>query len=274
MLSTLTVRTKILALLAVAILALVVVVFIAFTGMKAQGAMLDELGKNRMPSIRSLMVINEAQTALRSSSRYIDAMGMFPDDANDVAAEVKRKQDVWSTVDAAWKIYEALPQETEEAEVWKTFVKQWDTWKTRDLAITDIAAQIARAEPGKRRELFALLHKTLQENRPAFLAAEESLNKLVALNVQYGENDVKHADEASATAASSMYISGGVALALLAAIGLIILSGIMRQLGGDPGYAAEIVRKVADGDLSADVHVRAGDTTSLLAAMKGMIDKL
>ena len=274
MLSTLTVRTKILALLAVAILALVVVVFIAFSGMKAQGAMLDELGKNRMPSIRALMVINEAQTALRSSSRYIDAMGMFPDDANDVAAEVKRKQDTWSTVDAAWKTYDALPQEPEEAEVWKTFVKQWDTWKTRDLAITDIAAQIARAETGKRRELFALLHKTLQENRPAFLAAEESLNKLVALNVQYGENDVKHADEASRTAASSMYISGGVALALLAAIGLIILNGIMRQLGGDPSYAAEIVRKVADGDLSADVHVRAGDTTSLLAAMKGMIDKL
>ena len=101
MLSTLTVRTKILALLAVSVLALVVVVFIAFTGMKAQGAMLNELGKNRMPSIRTLMVINEAQTALRSSSRYMDAMGMFTDDVGDIANEVKRKQDTWSSVDAA-----------------------------------------------------------------------------------------------------------------------------------------------------------------------------
>jgi methyl-accepting chemotaxis protein len=274
MLSTLTVRTKILALLAVSLLSLVVVVFIAFTGMRAQGAMLNELGKNRMPSIRSLMVINEAQTAIRSSSRLIDAMGMFPEDANDIAGEVKRKQDLWRTVDAAWKEYEALPQEPEEVEVWKTFVKQWDTWKTRDAAITDTAAQIARAEPGKRKELFALLHKTLQENRASFSAAEETLTKLVTLNVQYGEGDVKHADAASAAAMSSMYISGGVALLLLLAIGLFILNGIMRQLGGDPSYAAEIVRKVANGDLSGEVRVKAGDTSSLLAAMKTMIEKL
>ena len=205
MLSTLTVRTKILALLAVALLALVVVVAIAFSGLKEQGRMLNELGKNRMPSVQSLMVINEAQTALRSSSRYMDAMGMFPEDVNDIAAEVKRKQDIWGHIDAAWKTYDALPQEPEEADVWKTFAKQWDTWKTRDMAITDIAAQIARAEPGKRRELFASLHKTLQENRPAFAAAEESLNKLVALNVQYGESDVKKADAASASATGSMY---------------------------------------------------------------------
>ncbi|HWW71290.1 MAG TPA: methyl-accepting chemotaxis protein, partial [Duganella sp.] len=274
MLTTLTVRTKILALLAVAVLALMVVVFIAFSGLKMQGERLNELGKNRMPSVQALLVINEAQTALRSSSRQIDAMGMFPEDANDIAAEVKRKQEVWSAVDAAWKIYDALPQEPEEADVWKTFVKQWDTWKTRDMAITDIAAQIARAEVGKRRELFAALHKTLLENRPAFAAAEESLNKLVALNVQYGENDVKQADASSAKAMNSMYTSAGVALALLLAIGFFILHGIMRQLGGDPSYAAEIVRKVADGDLSAEVLLKAGDTVSLLAAMKGMIDKL
>nr|WP_315397440.1 methyl-accepting chemotaxis protein [uncultured Duganella sp.] len=274
MFSSLTVRTKILALLAVALLALLVVVAIAFTGMKAQGRMLNELGKNRMPSVQALMVANEGQTALRSASRNIDAMGMFPDDVNDIALEVKRKQDLWARVEAALKTYDALPQEPEEAEVWKIFLKQWDTWKTRDMVVTDLATQIPRAEPAKRRELFASLHKTLQDNRPAFAAAEESLGKLVSLNVQYGEGDVKKADAASAGAMASMYTSAGVALALLLAIGLLILTGIMRQLGGDPGYAAEIVRRVADGDLSADVQVKPGDTSSLLAAMKGMIDKL
>ncbi|MBP1205394.1 methyl-accepting chemotaxis protein [Duganella sp. 1411] len=274
MLSTLTVRTKILALLAVAVLALMAVVFIAFTGLKSQGDMLNELGKNRMPSVQSLMVMNEGQTALRSSSRYMDAMSMFPEDANEIGNEVKRKQDLWAKVDAAAKVYEALPQEPEEAELWKTFLKQWDAWKTRDVVITDIAAQIARAEPGKRKELFVSLHKTLQENRPAFAAASESLTKLVALNVQYGEGNVKAADASSAKAMTSMYTSAAVALALLVAIGLFILQGIMRQLGGDPSYAAEIVRKVAGGDLSAEVRIRAGDTSSLLASMKDMIDKL
>ncbi|MQA22438.1 HAMP domain-containing methyl-accepting chemotaxis protein [Rugamonas rivuli] len=274
MLSTLTVRAKILILLVVAVLALVVVVLIAFMGLKQEGAMLTQIGKNRMPSVQALQQISEGQTALRSASRSIDTTAAYPEEADNVAHEIKRKQEIWGDVDKAWKIYDALPQETEEAAVWKTFVKQWETWKARDAIINDLAGQILRADSAKRKELYATLHKTLQENRPAFHDAEESLNKLVALNIGYGEGDVKNADESSSHALSLMYTASGVALALLVFIGLLILNGIMKQLGGDPSYAADIVRQVADGDLSADVALKPGDTTSLLAAMKGMIEKL
>jgi methyl-accepting chemotaxis protein len=274
MLSTLQVRTKILILLAVAVIALVTVVLIAFSGMKTQGAMLDQIGKNRMPSVQALLIINEAQTSIRSSSRSMDALAPYPDEVDTVAHEIKRKQDAWANIDKAWKAYEALPQETEEAAVWKTFVKQWDAWKQRDAMITDLASQIMRADAGKRKELFVTLHTTLKGNSAAFREAEESLNKLVTLNIQYGETDVRNAEEASSGALKTMYLASGVALGLLLVIGLFILNGIMKQLGGDPSYAADIVRQVADGDLTADVQIKAGDTTSLLAAMKGMIEKL
>nr|WP_315254120.1 methyl-accepting chemotaxis protein [uncultured Duganella sp.] len=274
MLSTLQVRTKILILLAVAVIALLTVMLIAFSGMKTQGQMLDQIGKNRMPSVQSLLIINEAQTAIRSSSRAIDAMALYPEEVDEIANQVKRKQDAWTNVDKAWKIYDALPQETEEAAVWKTFVKQWDTWKQRDAIITDLASQITRADLAKRRELFATLHKTLADNRASFREAEESLNKLVTLNIQYGEADVGNAEAASNSALKTMYLASGVALVLLVVIGLLILNGIMKQLGGDPSYAADIVRQVADGDLAADVQLKPGDTTSLLAAMKSMIGKL
>ncbi|TFW22544.1 methyl-accepting chemotaxis protein [Duganella callida] len=274
MLSSLQVRTKILMLLAVAVLALLVVGLVAFNGMKLQSQMLLSIGKNRMPSVQALQTISEAQTALRSASRAIDAMALYPDDVADVDHEIKRKQEAWARIDKAWKVYDALPQEKEEAQVWNVFVKQWDNWKQRDAVVTQTASQIPRAELARRKELFVAVHNTIKENRTAFHDAEESLNKLVALNVQYGETDVSHAEEASAAALRSMYTSAAVALALLVAIGLFILQGIMRQLGGDPAYAADIVRRVADGDLTADVQLRAGDSGSLLAAMKGMIDKL
>ncbi|ELX12072.1 methyl-accepting chemotaxis protein [Janthinobacterium sp. HH01] len=274
MLSTLTVRTKILILLGVAVLALVVVVTIAFLGLKQEGMMLNQIGKNRMPSVQALLQISESQTALRSSARAIDTVAAYPDEIDSVAHEIKRNKEIWGDIDKAWKTYDALPQETEEAAVWKTFVKQWETWKARDAAMVEEAGQIVRAEAGRRKDLFAALHKNLQGNRAAFHDAEESLNKLVALNIAYGEGDVKSADEASAHALNLMYTAAGLALALLVAIGLLILNGIMKQLGGDPSYAAEIVRQVADGDLSADVALKPGDTTSLLAAMKGMIEKL
>jgi methyl-accepting chemotaxis protein len=274
MFSALKVRTKILMLLAVALLALAVVVLIAFSGLKTQGDMLSEIGKNRLPSVQALQTISEGQTALRSSSRAIDAMALYPDDIDGIAHEIKRKQEAWSRIDKAWAVYDPLPQAAEEASVWKTFVKQWDAWKQRDAALTELAGQIGRADSAKRKELFTLLHNSIKDNRTAFHDAEESLNKLVALNTQYGEDAVKSADAASARALNTMYVTAGVALALLVVIGLFILNGIMKQLGGDPGYAAEIVRLVADGDLRVDVVLKAGDTSSLLAAMQGMIEKL
>ncbi|MYM83766.1 methyl-accepting chemotaxis protein [Duganella sp. FT50W] len=274
MLSTLQVRTKILMLLAVAVIALLTVMLIAFSGMKTQSVMLEQIGRNRMPSVQSLLIINEAKTAVRSASRAIDAMSAYPDEMTDLVQQLKNKQEAWATADKAWKVYEPLPQETEEAAVWKNFVKQWEAWKQRDTVITDLGNQIVRAEPSKRRELFTAMHQTLAENRAAFSAADESLNKLVALNIQYSEGDVLNAEVASASALKTMYLASGIALALLVVIGLLILHGIMKQLGGDPSYVAAIVRQVAEGDLAVDVQLKPGDTSSLLSSMKGMIEKL
>ncbi len=67
-----------------------------------------------------------------------------------------------------------------------------------------------------------------------------------------------------------------VAVGFLAALGLglFITRLITRQLGGEPDYASEMVRKVAAGDLSVQVATRPGDTSSLLFSMKQMVEKL
>jgi methyl-accepting chemotaxis protein len=274
MFSTWTVRTKILILLVVAVLALLAAGSIAFSGLKTGGEMLSEIGRNRLPSVQALQAISGGQSALRSSSRAVDAMAMYPAEADGVAHEIKRRQQIWASIDKAWKIYEPLSQEAEEAALWKIFVKQWDSWKQQDALLTDLAGQIVSADGARRKELFLTLHKATMDSRPAFREAEQSLDKLVDLNVAYGDAAVKNADAASARSTNSMYVVSVVALVLLLAIGLFILNGIMKQLGGDPSYAAEIVRQVADGDLSAEVTLRPGDRTSLLAAMREMIDKL
>jgi len=67
-----------------------------------------------------------------------------------------------------------------------------------------------------------------------------------------------------------------VALSALAgtAFGVLITRGLMRQLGGEPTYAAEVAGRIADGDLYTDVELRPGDDRSLLFAMKSMRDRL
>ncbi|MFZ4625080.1 MAG: methyl-accepting chemotaxis protein [Rhodoferax sp.] len=57
------------------------------------------------------------------------------------------------------------------------------------------------------------------------------------------------------------------------AIGFLISRGILRQLGGEPTYAAEITQRIADGDLSVAIAVPHPEQASLLQALAVMRDK-
>jgi methyl-accepting chemotaxis protein len=69
-------------------------------------------------------------------------------------------------------------------------------------------------------------------------------------------------------------ISFLAALAIGVALGIWIIRGLLRQLGGDPAYAAAVVKAVASGDLTIEVATKANDRTSLLASMKAMVGAL
>ncbi|AYR25700.1 methyl-accepting chemotaxis protein [Herbaspirillum rubrisubalbicans] len=57
-------------------------------------------------------------------------------------------------------------------------------------------------------------------------------------------------------------------------IAFVITRGLLKQLGGEPAYAAQIAQQIAAGDLTSDVQTKLGDTTSLLFAIKQMRDSL
>jgi methyl-accepting chemotaxis protein len=65
---------------------------------------------------------------------------------------------------------------------------------------------------------------------------------------------------------------GGVLTGVV--IGLLIARNLTRQLGGEPAYAADIAKRIAEGDLTTEVHIASGDTGSMLHAMKNMRDSL
>ncbi|OFA05019.1 methyl-accepting chemotaxis protein [Duganella sp. HH101] len=63
-----------------------------------------------------------------------------------------------------------------------------------------------------------------------------------------------------------------VAIAL--ALGWLITRSLLRQLGGEPGYAAGITDRIAGGDLTVHVALAANDTSSLLYSIASMRDRL
>ncbi len=89
-------------------------------------------------------------------------------------------------------------------------------------------------------------------------------------NVALGK---KAADEAVAVKSAAMTVSLVIAALTLAVVGFLgftIARAFLRQLGGEPDVAAEVANKIAVGDLSSKIELKAGDTTSLMAAMKHM----
>ncbi len=72
---------------------------------------------------------------------------------------------------------------------------------------------------------------------------------------------------------NSLYAT--LASALLVVVGLgvgsyFVIGSVWRQLGGEPEYARDVMRRIAAGDLSQNIKVQPGASNSLLAAVRDM----
>ena len=66
----------------------------------------------------------------------------------------------------------------------------------------------------------------------------------------------------------------GVLMLVIALMAWQMLRTLVHQLGGEPQYAADVVKQIAEGNLAVEVHTLPGDTTSILHAISAMRDNL
>jgi methyl-accepting chemotaxis protein len=75
-------------------------------------------------------------------------------------------------------------------------------------------------------------------------------------------------------AAVMSVVIAAVTLLVIGLIGFFIARNLLRQLGGEPDYAAAVVARIANGDLTQQVNVKQGDTSSMLSAIREMSNSL
>ncbi len=275
MFSTLSVKAKIGALLGIAVLALAIVIGISVKGFKTSEAMLHEVGGVRMPSTLALNTIQEAQTALRSADRRIETIASYPEEFGQIANELERKRQSWERIDSAWKAYEALPQSDDEAVLWQQFVADWSAWKSFDAQTTATGDELkGSSDAAARRKLFNEFHGELVAGRDAFHKSSQGIKALVDLNSKLGAEAVRTAEQRSAESQRWMFAVAAASLAILIAVGVLILRSVLRQLGGEPDYVSSVVRQVAAGNLTVRIDTRPGDSTSMLASIRDMVATL
>ncbi|WP_310452421.1 methyl-accepting chemotaxis protein [Sulfuritalea sp.] len=126
-------------------------------------------------------------------------------------------------------------------------------------------------ENGKDAESKAFLQNEL---RPILGKYQESLRNLVTFQVELMDAANKAAAEQYQQARNLMLILAIASILMGIAIAFLITRNILKQLGGEPAYAAHIVQQVAEGNLAVQIAAKTGDTTSMLAAISGMVAKL
>ena len=147
-----------------------------------------ELGKVRLPSVQSLLTISANAELIKAAQRTL----LNPDLS---LADRKRQSETVTKAgadyEAAWKIYEPLPQTVGEEATWKEFVPAWKAWQSdnheffklnAELEVVGIPAPTALASDlfevrGTLWKTLAVLAKNVKEG--GVLAEADTANTLL-----------------------------------------------------------------------------------------------
>jgi len=110
---------------------------------------IDEIGMVRLPSVDSLLIIADSAENIRGTMRTLGVPGLAP--------EVRQRQydnmlQARETYEAAWAVYEPLPQTAEEQKVWQQFVPAWNAWRAENNKFMEMSRQFDQngiSDPGE-----------------------------------------------------------------------------------------------------------------------------
>ena len=266
-------KAKLLLIAAISIIALLVSSLVGISGIRGAQGDIDVIGKNSLPSIVGLGMINEGQTAVKAAQL---GTALYENDYSKDGKEgieniLKQQKVAWGSIDKGLKIYNAIPQSKEDEALWKQSLKSWEAWKKQSEKITVLMESLAKNSGEiEQKALFATFYTEYATIRPLFRAAEDDLAKVIELNLKVADETMAKSTQEAATAQWALIVSGIVALLVLVAALVLIARGIFKQLGGEPAVAAGVANLIAVGDLSSKIELKAGDASSLMASMQQM----
>ena len=236
MLSRLSIRTKLVALVALLLIALSAMGAFAVVEMRAINAAAQDIKTSWLPSVR---LIGELRT---QSARYRAVLRDYLTEPDDkFMADIQRNLDARARdYDTANKAYEPLISSPEEAALYKELAA---TWKIFREAADEVIVHARKREVAQARAVNA------QRATPAGRSMDAVLAKLVELNDKGAAAAGQHAE-------NTYELAFRIVLAALAAMvlaGLCAAVLIVRDVARGIGSVLTPMRALATGDLAANV---------------------
>jgi methyl-accepting chemotaxis protein len=201
-------------------------------------------------SIRNLMLMNQDAQLQSEETKLHKALERFDAEA-----------------DAMQKLFGSLPgTSATEKDLLASVRKQW----TELLPEFDKAAKLGIAR--KQAEAFQYYFTSGASERNS--AMRDTLDQLAEFEDKLNDQETAKARETYANARTLILSLGAVAVILAIGAAMLVTRSVLKQLGGEPAYAASVLQSVAAGDLSISVEVKNGDESSMLYAVRNMVTKL
>jgi methyl-accepting chemotaxis protein len=163
--------------------------FVGYYGIDREGKAIIELGQVRLPSIESMLIVSEGQTAVDTNENALLSRAI---DLNTRQEKYDAFASIWRRVDEAWKIYEPLPQTIEEATTWNEFVPAWATWKKDHEEYVKLSKEYDKyVEDGfKANKTYEkMIEQALVVNGVSFGKSESLLNQIVEIYTSKAKTD-------------------------------------------------------------------------------------
>jgi methyl-accepting chemotaxis protein len=112
----------------------------------------------------------------------------------------------------------------------------------------------------------------LGEMGPVYASHRQAIDDVVKLANSESERIEAEAASAIVSARATLGTIFVASLGASLVLAWLVTSGLMRDLGGEPKYVSEVMKSVADGDLTVDV--RGGAEHSVLAAVRATVATL
>jgi len=260
------VRTKLVFSFSILMVLLVVLSLTSYYSTRTMMQLVSNMHANQLLPIKDIANANiYAVYQNRALYRYIGEVD--PDLKAQALVNVdKFEKGMWDFLASYRKTY--LTQR--EVDLLTRFDQAWATYKQYASEILKLA-QTPGQDGVPERNAFRLMG---DKGRPAFDIADSLLSDLVKVNAELATQSMDESQNIYQDNLQILIAIASAAFFICLILALLVTRSILRQLGGDPSYTVQVVSRVAEGDLSTPVLLKADDTSSLLYAIKSMAHRL
>ncbi|MDR2014663.1 MAG: methyl-accepting chemotaxis protein [Azoarcus sp.] len=234
----------------------------------------------RMPNVIHFGSLETQTYSLRSLALSVfvqkEATPAVANILNDI---ISARQKTWTEIDLTKQKIDALPPKRQDTkELYAKLYATLDNYRKINGVLDSLLPKLAVAANSKDEAQYRALQDEYQKSYDMETSVSGQLHTLISECAErhetFGIEDGNSAiGEVSAFSALVVTLGlSGIIAGIL--IGFAILRAVLRQIGGEPAYIQSVMERVSNADLSVNVALRPGDTSSALYSISITVQKL